>query len=106
MITWGINLQQGQNLNFAASVAEVQRLLTQLHEVRPFDVVQSTHKTEPIRGISHATWTSLTTGHDYFVRFDGDYIYTEWVNMPKEIQGTGAFARFGTEERNRRLLAW
>ncbi len=93
VITWGINLQQGQNLNFAASVAEVQRLLTQLHEVRPLDIVQSLHKTEPIREISHATWTSLTNGRDYSVRVDGDYIYSEWVNMPKELQGTGAFVR-------------
>ncbi|MFZ3214197.1 MAG: trypsin-like peptidase domain-containing protein [Terriglobales bacterium] len=41
VITWGVSLQQGQNLNFAASVAEVQRLLTQLHDARSLDVVQS-----------------------------------------------------------------
>jgi len=41
VITWGVNLQQGQNLNFAASIAEVQRLLTQLHDARSLDVVQS-----------------------------------------------------------------
>ena len=46
VITWGVNLQQGQNLNFAASVAEVQRLLTQLHNARSLDVVQSVDKTE------------------------------------------------------------
>jgi len=47
VITWGVNLQQGQNLNFAASIAEVKRLLTQLHDARSLDVVQSAHETEP-----------------------------------------------------------
>lgn len=47
VITWGVDLQQGQNLNFAASVAEVRRLLTQLHDARPLDVAPSAHATEP-----------------------------------------------------------
>src|SRR5207253_803865 len=38
-------------------------------------------------------WTSMTTGRDFKVRFDHDYIYTEWVSLPWQLQSTPAFVR-------------
>jgi hypothetical protein len=38
-------------------------------------------------------WTSMTSGRDFKVRIDGDYIYTEWVNVPPQLKTTAAFMR-------------
>ncbi len=35
----------------------------------------------------------MKSGRDYKVRIDGDYIYTEWVNLPPVLQSTAAFMR-------------
>jgi hypothetical protein len=44
-------------------------------------------------------WTSLTTGRDYKIRFDGDHIYTEWIsprhssNSPSKVHSPAATSR-------------
>ena len=38
-------------------------------------------------------WTSIKSGRDFKVRIDGEYIYTQWVSMPPELQSTSAFMR-------------
>ena len=40
-----------------------------------------------------AIWTSMTTGHDYRVRVQGEYVYTEWVDLPAGLRDTTAFVR-------------
>ena len=35
----------------------------------------------------------MTSGRDYKMRFEGDYIYSEWVNLPTALNGTMAFIR-------------
>ncbi len=89
VITWGVNLQLGQNLNFAAPSSGVKFLLAHSHEVRPLGSIEGV----PPVASAKSVWTSLTTGHDYKVRMDGDYIYAEWLNMPTALQGTSAFMR-------------
>ncbi len=89
VITWGVKI--GQNLNFAAPSNEITQLLS-----HPPTVMSS----QPSAGESPAptaqadkVWTSLVSGKDFKLRFDGDYIYTEWVNLPPELRGTVAFVR-------------
>lgn len=89
VITWGVKI--GQNLNFAAPSNEVAELLS-----RPSATVSprpSAIEPPGPRVEGDKIWTSMTNGRDYRVRFDGDYIYTEWVNLPSELSGTMAFAR-------------
>jgi hypothetical protein len=89
VITWGLKL--GQNLNFAASSNEVSSLVDRPSNAKPLsDVGQpSSPKSQAAdekelslpNGI---VWTSLVSGKDYRVRLDGDYIYTEWTNIPPD----------------------
>jgi hypothetical protein len=91
VITWGVNLDMGQNLNFASPCNGVQDLLTIAHQ-----------QTKPMRSVAtkvegsvadDALWTSVTSGHDYKIREDGDYLYIEWINIPPQTQTAGGFAR-------------
>jgi hypothetical protein len=100
VITWGVNLNLGQNLNFAAAANEVSTLLSQSHSPAPLDSVGSDHLSgstgtthDASIGANGAIWTSVTTGHDYRLRRENDHIYTEWVNLPKQLSGTMAFVR-------------
>jgi hypothetical protein len=86
VITW--NLKLGQNLNFAASSNEVSALLDRPSSTKP---LKSDEKETILP--SGRTWTSMTSGRDYRVRLDGDYIYTEWTNIPSALQSTAAFGR-------------
>jgi S1-C subfamily serine protease len=90
VITWGVNLELGQNLNFAAPCNEVTALLVTAHQqAKPLASV-----VDKSGSITEGTvWTSLTTGHDYTVRQDGDYLYSDWVNVPPEVKTAGGFAR-------------
>lgn len=96
VITWGY-LQLGQNLNFAAPANEAKTLLSAAHEPRSLDAAlqESTSASAPVTDAAsfNGVWTSLTTGRDYKVRQDGEYLYGEWVNLPSQLQGTSAFAR-------------
>jgi len=35
----------------------------------------------------------MASGRDYKVRVEGDYIYSQWVNLPPSLQSTTAFMR-------------
>jgi len=88
--TWGVNLELGQNLNFAAPSSEVTDLLvTSRQQVKPLDVVTS--KGGSLSG--GALWTSLTSGRDYTIRQDGDYLYIDWISIPTQIKDAGGFSR-------------
>jgi len=90
VITWGVNLELGQNLNFAAPCSEVRELLvTARREAKPLPSVAS--KEEGLTG--GALWTSLTSGRDYTIRQDGDYLYMDWVSIPAQIKAAGGFNR-------------
>ena len=90
VITWGVNLELGQNLNFASPCSEVQALLVTAHQqAKPLDSVASKGD-----GLTDGTvWTSLTSGRDYSIRQDGDYFYVDWVNIPPDVKTAGGFQR-------------
>ncbi len=86
VITWGVNLDLGQNLNFAAPCSEVTELLVTAHQQgKPLDSVAS--KGDGLTG--GTIWTSITSGRDYTMRQDGDYLYMDWVSIPPEIKTAG-----------------
>jgi S1-C subfamily serine protease len=95
VITWGVNTQYGQNLNFAVPSDTLQAVLATSHAVislgSSINNTPDSGKKAPssIEGV----WTSMTTGRDYKLRREGDYIYSEWVNLPSQLQGTAAFTR-------------
>jgi hypothetical protein len=84
----------GENLNFAAPSNSAQMLLNVTRETQPLGSGASASIAIADAKVhdSHV-WTSLTNGRDYKLRIDGDYIYTEWANLPSALSGTTAFAR-------------
>jgi len=92
VITWGY-LQLGENLNFAVPANEASSLLSSAHEPRSLENTSHESVSVSVAARSDKLWTSLTTGRDYKVRQDGEYLYSEWVNLPSELQGTAAFSR-------------
>ena len=99
VITWGVNLQLGQNLNFAASSDEVKALLLRSHPPSPLGSTPD-EKTSSAgvtgdhpKMLNGVVWTSISSGRDFMVRRDGDHLYTEWVNLPTQLQGSAAFTR-------------
>jgi len=88
VITWGVKI--GQNLNFAAPSNEVAELLS-----HPSTAVSPAATTEssatPVN--TDEIWTSMSSGRDYKLRFDGPYIYADMV-FPPGLEGTTlAFVR-------------
>ena len=66
VITWGVNLDLGQNLNSAAPCSEVQTLMLSAQtKAQPLGAIAS--KSEGSFTES-SVWTSLTSGHDYSLR--------------------------------------
>jgi hypothetical protein len=91
VITAGVNLELGQNLNFAVPCSEVKALLVTAHQhAKPLNSIASRSEDSLTEGI---VWTSLMSGHDYSLRQDGDYLYVDWVNVPPEIKTAGGFVR-------------
>ena len=65
VITWGVNLEMGQNLNFAAPCSEVTALLVAAHQqAKPLDSVAN--RSDSLT--NGAVWTSLTSGHEMCIR--------------------------------------
>jgi hypothetical protein len=90
VITWGVNIELGQNLNFALPCSEITELLvTAKRQARPLESVVS--KGDGLTG--GTVWTSLTSGRDYTMRRDGDYLYMDWASIPAEIKAAGGFIR-------------
>lgn len=90
VITLGANPGLAQNLNFAVPCSEVQALLiTARLQAKPLESVARTENS-----LTGGTiWTSMTSGHDYTMRQDGDYIYVDWVNVAPELKTAGGFLR-------------
>jgi hypothetical protein len=90
ILTWKAG--EGENLNFAAPSKLIVPLMAN-SSVQSFGAIRkSTAISSP--GLNKETvWTSVTSGRDYKLRVDGDYVYTEWVNLPTELQATTAFMR-------------
>jgi hypothetical protein len=85
----------GQNLNFAVPINIAKPLLTQtsLKKLGESIMGENAERANP-EGMPKV-WTSLTTGHDYKIRIDGDHIYIEWI-FPLAFQkfaDQGAFSR-------------
>src|SRR5262249_47574365 len=62
-----------------------------VHEPRPFGEMSNAHLTAVTNSFD-TIWTSLTTGRDYRIRRDADYIYTDWINKPSQLDAS-AFRR-------------
>ena len=90
VLTW--KATEGENLNFAVPSKLVGVLLTN-STVRPLGTVSKTDSASVPTPAGEKVWTSMTNGRDYQVRMDGDYIYTQWVNLPPALQSTVAFIR-------------
>lgn len=97
VITWGVNLRVGQNLNFAIPSQIVKSVLATAHAPSPIDspsrdrfLTASAESSSQL--LSHSLWHSLSSGRDYKLRLEGDYIYAEWINLPGQLQNTGAHA--------------
>ena len=91
VITWGVNLQLGQNLNFAIPCNEISALLISAHQPsKPLASVATDSHDSFANGV---VWTSMTSGHDFKLRRDGDYLYVDWVNIPSDVKQQGGFIR-------------
>jgi len=80
----------GENLNFAVPSKLIGPLLLN-SSIQALGTVKVS--SPAALGNGETIWTSMTSGRDYKVRIDGDYIYVEWVNLPPALQGTMAFVR-------------
>jgi S1-C subfamily serine protease len=90
VVTW--KATAGENLNFAVPSKLVATLLSN-STVRPFGSVTKTDSISTTPSAEEKVWTSMTSGHDYKIRMDGDYIYAQVTNLPASLQSTPAFVR-------------
>lgn len=89
VITLGVNPELGQNLNFAVPCDEIAAMLISARQqAQPLDSANGNTSGALSEG---KLWTSLTSGHDFNLRQDGDYLYVEWTNIPAEAKSGGAF---------------
>ncbi len=91
VITFGVNPELGQNLNFAVPSNEVAAMLISARQpTKPLDSVGS----NTAEGLSEGKlWTSVTSGHDYNLRQDGNYLYLDLIDIPPEMKSGGGFTR-------------
>jgi hypothetical protein len=91
IITFGVNPEMGQNLNFAVPCNEVTAMLISARQqAQPLDSVGSNTAGAFSEG---KLWTSLTSGHDYNLRQDGNYLYVDRIDVPPEVKSAGGFTR-------------
>jgi hypothetical protein len=91
VITAGVNPELGQNLNFAVPSSDVTSLIVTARQ-RTTPLASVADKSESTLS-SGTVWTSLTSGHDFSIRQDGDYLYMDWVNIPQQLKDAGGFLR-------------
>jgi len=89
VLTWKVG--EGENLNFAVPSKMIAPLMTSSH-VQPLGSVSNV-VAKSVTASKESVWTSMTTGRDFKVRAEGDYLYTEWINLPPQLQATVAFTR-------------
>ena len=89
VLTW--KASEGENLNFAVPSKSIPPLLAE-STVRPLGSTAKPDSPASPMLVGEKVWTSLTTGRDYKIRTDGDYIYVEWI-LPAALQSTAAFTR-------------
>jgi hypothetical protein len=90
VLTWKAG--EGENLNFAAPSKLIVPLMAN-SAVQPLGTSPKTVTSSTTGWSNGKIWTSVTTGRDFKLRVDGDYIYTEWINLPPQLQTTTAFMR-------------
>lgn len=90
LVTW--KASEGENLNFAVPSKLIVGLLTNA-AVQPLGSQPKDSSVSSSNPSGERLWTSMTSGRDYKVRIDGDYVYSQWVNLPPSLQSTMAFAR-------------
>ncbi len=91
VITLGVNPELGQNLNFAIPSDQVAAMLISARQqAQPLDASAGN---PPGQLSGDNLWTSLTSGRDYSLRQDGNYLYVDWANIPPEVKSAGGFAR-------------
>lgn len=91
VITAGVNPELGQNLNFAVPCSEVASLVVTAHQhASPLASVADKAESTLSNG---TVWTSLTSGRDFTIRQDGDYLYMDWISISAEIKNAGGFSR-------------
>lgn len=90
VLTWKAG--EGENLNFAAPSKLIVPLLAN-SAVQPLGTTSKPAGTSSAGLSKEKIWTSVTSGRDFKLRVDGEYIYTEWVNLPPQLQTTTAFMR-------------
>jgi S1-C subfamily serine protease len=87
----------GENLNLAIPIVISRPLLSATAKPIALDVASDT-STKPAPAATDQataetqTWTSLTSGHQYNVRIEDQYIYAEWIDIPQELRDAGVFA--------------
>jgi hypothetical protein len=89
VLTWKAG--EGENLNFAAPSKLIAPLLKN-SAVQPLGSAKTAVASASVH-TGERIWTSLNSGRDFKVRLEGDYIYTEWINLPPQLQTTAAFMR-------------
>lgn len=82
---------RGQNLNFAIPVNYIKPLLA-AERTSPLGQDSDHTKSTLVSSRMPEVWTSLTSGRDYKIRVEGDYIYTEWL-LPESLRNSAAFLR-------------
>jgi hypothetical protein len=83
---------EGENLNFASPSKLINPLLAK-SALQPLGTMSRVDSSTAPSVTGESIWTSMTSGRDYKVRIDGDYIYTEWVDLPSALKSTTAFSR-------------
>jgi hypothetical protein len=90
VLSWKVG--EGENLNFAVPSKLISPLLVS-STVQPLGETTKPLATSIVGSKKESVWTSMTTGRDFKVRVEGDYIYSEWINLPSQLQTTPAFMR-------------
>ncbi len=87
-----LKASEGENLNFAVPSKLIVPLLANSN-VQPLGTISKAVSASSAGLNKEKVWTSVTSGQDFKLRIDGDFIYTEWVNLPPQLQTTAAFSR-------------